>query len=234
MQGLLEMDVTKAREFMRAHKEASGERLSFTAWLIKCIAQAISEFKHLQAYRKGKKLIIFDDVDVGFTMEREVGGRRVVAGHIIRKANEKKFRDIHEEIRSAQSEVVAGAIVGTGEDAKIVSRIQSLPRLLRRVMVWWYKRNVFMRKETQGTVGLTSVGMFGKFRGWPLVLGPYPAFFGIGGVEVRPGYAEGRIERREHLRMSMVFDHDAADGADAARFAARLGELMQEGFGMDI
>jgi pyruvate/2-oxoglutarate dehydrogenase complex dihydrolipoamide acyltransferase (E2) component len=233
MQGLLEMDVTKAREFIRVHKEASGERLSFTAWLIKCIAQAISEFKHLQAYRTGKKLIIFDDVDVGFTLEREVGGKRVVSGHIIRKANEKKFREIHEEIRSAQSEVVEGALVGTGEDAKRVSRIQSLPRPLRRLMVWWYKRNVILRKETQGTVGLTSVGTSGKFSGWPLALGPYPAFFGVGGVEVKPGYVEDRIERREFLRMSMMFDHDAADGADAARFAARLGELMQEGFGLE-
>ncbi|MHA2004747.1 MAG: 2-oxo acid dehydrogenase subunit E2 [Candidatus Thorarchaeota archaeon] len=233
MHGLLEMDVTKAREFIQTHKEATGESLSFTGWLIKCIAQAISEFKHLQAYRKGKRLIIFDDVDVGFTMEREVGGERVVAGYIIRKANEKKFREIHDEIRSAQNEVVKGALVGTGEDVRRISRIQSLPGPLRRLMVWWFKRNIFLRKQTQGTVGLTSVGMFGEFRGWPLVLGPFPVFLGIGGVDVRPGYVGDCIERREFLRMSMMFDHDAADGADAARFASRLGQLMQDGFGLE-
>jgi pyruvate/2-oxoglutarate dehydrogenase complex dihydrolipoamide acyltransferase (E2) component len=232
MQGLVEMDVTKAREFMYAHKEATGESLSFTGWLIKCIAQAISEFKHLQAYRRGKKLIIFDDVDVGFTMEREIGGKRVVAGHVIRKANEKSFREIHDEIRSAQREIVDGALVGTDENTKMASRIQSLPGLLRRLMIWWYKRNVFLRKETQGTVGLTSVGMFGDLGGWPLILGPYPVFFGIGGIEVRPGYVDNRIERREFLRMSMMIDHDVADGADVARFAVRLGKLMKEGFGL--
>jgi pyruvate/2-oxoglutarate dehydrogenase complex dihydrolipoamide acyltransferase (E2) component len=33
--------------------------------------------------------------------------------------------------------------------------------------------------------------------------------------------------------MSVMFDHDVADGADAARFVSRLGELMKEGFGLE-
>ncbi len=232
--GLLEVDVTKAREFIRAHKAATGERLSFTGWLIKCIAQAISKFKHLQGYKKGNRIIIFDDVDVGFTMERETEGEMVVAGYIIRKANEKKFRDIHNEIRSAQREVVQGTLVGSGEDVRMASRIRSLPRPLRRLMLWWYKRNVFLRKKIQGTIGLTSVGMFGEFGVWPLVLGPYPAFFGFGGIDVRPGYIDDRIEPREFLKMSVMIDHDVADGADAARFASRLNQLMQDGYGLEL
>jgi hypothetical protein len=45
--GLIELDVTKAREFMRNHKESTGETLSFTGWIIKCIGQAISEDKQV-------------------------------------------------------------------------------------------------------------------------------------------------------------------------------------------
>lgn len=234
MHGLFEMDVTEAREFIRARKAATGERLSFTGWLIKCIAQAISEYKHLQAFRRGKRLIIFDDVDVGLTLEREVKGERVVTGYIIRKVNEKTFKEIHDEIRSAQQAVVEGTILGTGEDSKMASRIQSLPGPMRRLVLWWYKRDVFLRKKTQGTVGLTSVGMFGNVRGWPLVLGPYPVFFGIGGVELKPEYVDDHIQPREFLRMSMVIDHDVADGAEAARFVSRLNQLMQDGFGLEI
>lgn len=234
MHGLFEMDVTKAREFIRVRKAAAGERLSFTGWLIKCIAQAINEYKHLQAYRRGKKLIIFDDVDVGFTMEREVEGERVVVGYIVRKANEKTFKEIHDEIRSAQHAVVEGTLVGSGEEGKMASRMQSLPGPMRRLLLWWYKRNVFLQKKTQGTVGLTSVGMFGSIRGWPLVLGPYPVFFGIGGVELKPEYVDDHIEPREFLRMSVVIDHDVADGADAARFVSRISQLMQDGFGLEI
>jgi pyruvate/2-oxoglutarate dehydrogenase complex dihydrolipoamide acyltransferase (E2) component len=32
--------------------------------------------------------------------------------------------------------------------------------------------------------------------------------------------------------MTMMFDHDVIDGSLAARFAARLTELLQNGFGL--
>jgi len=62
---LLEVDVTVAREYMRELKSRTGEALSFTGWVMKCIGQAVSEHKHIQAMRKGRKsLILFDDVDI--------------------------------------------------------------------------------------------------------------------------------------------------------------------------
>jgi hypothetical protein len=54
---LIELDVTKAREHIRGHKEKTGETLSFTGWIIKCIWQAVSEDKELQAYRKRKSRV---------------------------------------------------------------------------------------------------------------------------------------------------------------------------------
>jgi hypothetical protein len=39
--GLLELDVTFAREILREHKARTGERLSFTGWIVACFAQAI-------------------------------------------------------------------------------------------------------------------------------------------------------------------------------------------------
>jgi pyruvate/2-oxoglutarate dehydrogenase complex dihydrolipoamide acyltransferase (E2) component len=33
--------------------------------------------------------------------------------------------------------------------------------------------------------------------------------------------------------MSVMFDHDAVDGADAARFIARFGELLKESYGLN-
>ena len=71
---LLEIDVTKAREFIREDKARTGEGLSFTGWVMKCIGQAVSEHKHIQAMRKGRKsLILFDDVDISVVVERSVG-----------------------------------------------------------------------------------------------------------------------------------------------------------------
>ena len=55
----------------------TGEKLSFTGWVIKCVAQAVNEHKEVQAIRKGKKkLIVFDDVDVGMVIERQLKSER--------------------------------------------------------------------------------------------------------------------------------------------------------------
>ena len=60
--------------------------------------------KSVQAYRKGsKKLVMFDDVDVGFMIELKKGEKRVLSGHVIRAAKRKTYREIHQEIRSVQS-----------------------------------------------------------------------------------------------------------------------------------
>jgi pyruvate/2-oxoglutarate dehydrogenase complex dihydrolipoamide acyltransferase (E2) component len=43
------------------------------------------------------------------------------------------------------------------------------------------------------------------------------------------GRREERIEVREYLSLTLSMDHDLIDGAPAARFAARLKELIEGG-----
>jgi len=101
--GLLEVDVTRARAYLREHKARTGEALSFTAFIITCLAQAVDENKALHAYRKGKKqLVLFDEVDVATFVEREVAGHSQPISALIRAANKKTLREIHQEIRGAQ------------------------------------------------------------------------------------------------------------------------------------
>jgi chloramphenicol O-acetyltransferase len=52
--GLIEVDVTSVRTFLRDHKANTGKSLSFTAFLIACLAKAADEHKAVQAYRKGR------------------------------------------------------------------------------------------------------------------------------------------------------------------------------------
>ncbi len=77
--GLLEVDVTKARAFLREHKARTAEPLSFTAFIITCMAKAVDEHKSVQAYRKGSKhLVMFDDVDVATPIEREMAEQMTI------------------------------------------------------------------------------------------------------------------------------------------------------------
>ena len=107
---LLEVDVNRARTFLREQKAKTGESLSFTAFLIACLAQAVDENKAVQACRKGRKyLILFDDVDVMIQIERDMAGQKQPIPYTIRAANRKTFREIHHEIKAAQVEDVPKA-----------------------------------------------------------------------------------------------------------------------------
>ncbi len=44
---------------------------------------------------------------------------------------------------------------------------------------------------------------------------------------------DGRVEPREILNLTVVFDHDVIDGAPAARFVHRLVELIESGYGLE-
>ncbi len=232
--GLIEVDVTKARQYLRDHKARTGESLSFTAFITACLAQAIDENKSLQACRKGRKLLVlFDEVDVATQIEREVGGQKQNITYIVRAANKKTFQEIHHEIRTAQVEAVEKA----WEGFKAMQRwLPFLPLLLLRIS-WWvfcWMRGTFpqVQKKYGGTVGISAVGMFGKGAGWGIPLNDHTLDITLGGIAEKPGILDGRIEPREYLCITLSMNHDIIDGAPAARFTMRLKELIENGFGL--
>jgi pyruvate/2-oxoglutarate dehydrogenase complex dihydrolipoamide acyltransferase (E2) component len=225
--GLIEVDVTRARAFLRDHKAKTGESLSFTAFIATCLGKAVDENKSVQAYRKGRKhLILFDDVDVTTRIERDVSGQKQITNYTIRAANRKTFREIHHEIRAAQVEDVAKAL-------ERYQAFQSLPTLLLRFLLWVLGRYPQVQKKYGGTVGLTAVGMFGEGAGWGIPSPTPTLMITVGGIGEKPGVVDGHIAIREYLSLTISFDHDIIDGAPAARFTGRLKDLIESGYGLD-
>lgn len=87
-------------------------------------------------------------------------------------------------------------------------------------------------KQYRGTVGLTSVGMFGKGAGWGIPLSSHSLWITVGGIGEKPGAVDGYIAIREYLSLTVSFDHDTLDGAPAARFIQRLKDLIESGYGL--
>jgi pyruvate/2-oxoglutarate dehydrogenase complex dihydrolipoamide acyltransferase (E2) component len=87
-------------------------------------------------------------------------------------------------------------------------------------------------KKRAGTVLVTAVGMFGKGAGWGIPLSIHTLTVTVGGIVEKPGVEDGRIGIREYLSVTISFDHDIIDGAPAARFARRLEELVESGYGL--
>jgi pyruvate/2-oxoglutarate dehydrogenase complex dihydrolipoamide acyltransferase (E2) component len=221
--GLIEVDVTRARAHLRDQQAKTGESLSFTAFLIACLAQAVEEHKAVQASRKGSKhLILFDDVDVLTYIER---GKAPMPS-IIRAANRKTVREIHHEIRTAQVQDMAQAAVG-------FTLVQSLPPFLFSLFLRIVGRDPQQMKKYVGTVALSSVGMFGNGAGWGIPPASPPSLWvTVGGIGEKPGVVDGQIAIRDYLSLTISFDHDIVDGAPAARFTQRLKDLIESGYGL--
>ncbi len=228
--GLIEVDVTGADEFLQEHKARTGESLSFTAFIISCMAKAVDENKSVQACRKGsKRLAVFDDVDVATAIEREMGGQKQPIIYIIRAANRKTFHEIHHEIRAAQVNAVEQSWRGLKD-------FGWLPLVAFRAfwpLFWWIKgRSPSVQKRYGGTVGVTAVGMFGKGAGWGIPINDHTLDLTLGGIAKKPGVIDGHIAIREYLSITLSFNHDLIDGAPAARFTQRLKELIESGYGL--
>jgi len=228
---LLEIDVTDARRRIREHKAQTAETLSFTAFIAACLAKAVDEDKAMHAYRRGKrKLVVFDEVDVNIMVERQVGGNRMGTPNIIRAANKKSLRQIHDQIRAAQ----AGAV----EDTRGMEWFRWAP-LAARLPVWlrtlaWraMQRDPHTLKRMAGTVGITAVGMFGLGAGWGLTIPFLTLNVVLGGIAEKSALVSGRIETRELLCVTISVDHDIVDGAPAARFASRFKDLIESSYGL--
>jgi hypothetical protein len=225
--GLVEYDITLARDLIRRHREQTGEALSFSAFFLGCLGNAIDQDRQMHAYRNWRnQLIIFDEVDVNMLFEVEVDGRKTIRPHILRGVNKRSTREIHEEIRAFQGQHQ------TSRESKFIDGFVRLPGFIRRSFLWALFKNPQMLKEYYGTVLVSSLGMFGTGSGWGIPVPNHSLQLTLGGVGEKPGVVEGRIEVRKYLSVTVSFDHDVIDGAPAARFMQRLKQLVESGYGL--
>ena len=235
MYALMEVDVTTARKFIEYYKMKTGEQLSFTSYLISCLASAVDADKTVQSYRKGsKKLVLFDNVDVGFMIELKKGDKRFLTGRVIRSANRKTFWMIHEEIRTAQSSQVLSDADSAAWFRSAMLLPWPLSGLFKALFRMAERCDPTIVTSMAGTVGISSVGMFGKgHTGWGIASGSHVLDVIVGGTASKLAEVDGRIESRDVLSLTIIFDHDVIDGAPATRFTRKLIELIESGYGLD-
>lgn len=220
---LLELDVTVPRRLLAEAAAGTGERLSFTAFLVASLARAIDADRRLHAYRDWRgRLVLFDEVDVVTLVEAEVDG--VAVPHVVRAANRRTVRELHDELRRVQAAPEASA-----QRSGRLARLSALtPGVLRRLFLRLLRRSPRWMKRVAGTTLVTSVGMFGPGAGWAIGIVPlHTLCLTVGAVTPKPRVVEDRIEPREILHLTASFDHDVVDGAPAARFARRLREIIE-------
>ncbi len=233
MAALIELDVTEARKSIREARKTS-KNISFNAWLIKCVSQAVSECKSLHGIRKGKRsVVIFEEVDISIVIEREVDGMKVPLPYVIRKTNEKSVEEIYEEIQSGKSQPITGEadyVLGRKENKWQATIYYRIPGFLRRLAWKYILANPMIIKKNMGTVMMTMVGMMGRINGWVLPVSIHPLSFAVGSIIKKPGVVDNRIEIREFLQLTVLVDHDVVDGAPAVRALTSLSRMIERGY----
>lgn len=219
-----EVDISLPRQRMAAHRARTGEPLSLTAYVVACLAQTVVAYPAFNAFRKGRRLFLFDEVTISVLVERMIDGQNVPEPYAVQAAGQKTFHQINAELQALRrpSSAPLGSLAGSDRLLRLI------PPFLFTTFVRIAARNVAMNRR-YGVVGVTAVGMFGPSPMWALPLSGATVLVAVGSIVARPHWTNGQVEPREQLCLTLSFDHEIVDGAPAARFAKHFAALLSSG-----
>ncbi len=190
-------EVVKLRDALVEQEEASGAHITYTDILVLAVAAALKDNPIVNSSVIGDDIRVWEDINIGVAVALEEGIQGGLIVPVVRNADRKSLIEISQEI---------GSLV---EKAKT--------------------RRLMPDDVSGGTFTLTNFGTFGG--GWgfvtPIINQPQSAILGTGSITDRPVVREGGIVVRPVMTYSLTFDHRVIDGAPAARFSARITELLE-------
>ena len=75
---------------------------------------------------------------------------------------------------------------------------------------------------------ITNIGSIGGLHATPIINPGESAILALGKIYEKPVVKNGKIKIRSVLPLSLSFDHRVTDGAEAARFANKLIEYLED------
>lgn len=235
MTGFIEVNITRGKQLIKNYQEETGLRISFTAWMIKCIADSIKANPEMNSFRKGRnKIIQFEDIDIVVMIEKKLENNYIAIPYPIRKCHEKGIVEISNEIHQVQhtESFEKDQLTEQGVWLKLYPFI---PRWIRQRFIRRMIRNPIYLKKQGGLVVVTSVSAFtGGGSGWVNNFGGMlTVSIALGGKSIKQKLINEKVIEEEFLQISVSIDHDIIDGAPAARFITQLVTLIEKGYLVD-
>ncbi|MSR23025.1 MAG: 2-oxo acid dehydrogenase subunit E2 [Gemmatimonadetes bacterium] len=197
----IEIDFTKVDGLRKANAkkwQEQGARVSFTAFVAWAVSRLLREFPIVNATVSGNNVIYRGHVNIGIAVDLDPG----LIVPVIRDADDL-------------------SLVGIGK--KVVD-------LADRA-----RKRALSPEEIQGaTFTITNPGVLGTLVGLPIIPKGTAAILGTGAIEKRvvvvedPATGQDSMAIRKRTIFSLGYDHRIVDGADGARFLARLKQLLEE------
>jgi len=126
-----------------------------------------------------------------------------------------------------------GLLVPVIRDANRKNIVQ-LAKELHDVSEAARQRNIRPDMMEGATFTITNLGGVGGVGFSPIVNPPQVAILGVSRSSLEPRYADGTLEPRLMLPLSLSYDHRVIDGADAARFLRWVCEALREPFLLEL
>lgn len=187
-----EADAVELIAFRERLSSGSQGKIPFDAVFVQIVAQALSEFRYMNATLTPLGIWELAEINIGVAVDTERGLLVPVLHAVDRMTLIETSQALSELSEQAQSG-------------------RTLPDDL-----------------TGGTFTVTNLGMYGIDAFTPIINPPETGILGIGRIVLRPVAWEGGVALREQVTLSLSFDHRVVDGAPAARFLARIKELIEQ------
>ena len=197
----IEIDFTAIDRIRSANKKRwaeQGARVSYTAFVAWACSRVLREYPTVNAVVSGNNVIFRGNVNLGLAVDLDPG----LIVPVIHDADEI-------------------SLVGFGK--KIID-------LADRA-----RGRKLQPAEVQGaTFSITNPGVLGTLAGMPVIPKGTSAILGTGAIEKRvvvledPDTGADTIAVRKRCVFSLGYDHRVVDGADAARFLARLKAVLED------
>ncbi len=207
-----EVDISVPRGKIRRYHEEKGEKLSFTAYIVSCLAYTMKKYPEYNSFIRGRHIIQLEDLTISVLVERLLEGERVPEPLGIEKADLKSYLEIHGEIRSAMNSEndTLGSLSGK-------SWIRLIPGFLLKLFIRIADKSISMNQK-YGKVAVTAPGMYCREPLWVIPHGSATVLVSVGSIISRPVQVDAELDSREHLCLTVSFDHNIVDGAPAGRF----------------
>ncbi|MEU6811653.1 2-oxo acid dehydrogenase subunit E2 [Streptomyces sp. NPDC046831] len=219
-----EVDMSAVRAHRTAALEADGVRYATTAYVLHAVGGVLAKHPEANAAVSGPpwrpRVARYPFVSGKLTLDRTLGGHRVVLGTVVPDLHEARLADIQRHLERVRESDPQRAPEFEGIRALHRGALLAARRRFRRAA-----RSLALRPHLTGTVAVTSLGhrAVDSFQS----VGGTTLTFGVGRVIDRPVVRDGEVTVAPVLRLSLCFDHRVIDGAEAADVLTEVKEALE-------
>ena len=202
---------------------AAGPRLSVTTCVLHVAGHVLHAHPEANAAIRGRllpRIARYESVNGKLTLDKTLGGRRVVVAFVLPDLQTASLAEIQERVDHYRD----GDPAVMPEFAKL-RLLHRLPMLVGRTAFRATLRPLRSRADVLGTFAVTSLGHrpvdgFHSVGGTTITLG-------LGQVRDRPVVRDGVVTVAPVMRLSLAFDHRVIDGAEAADVLAEIKDGLE-------